>query len=506
MDGPDISFEPYNTNKIAPIDGSSMSVIHTYGRVVAMAEKTEAVLPSIYSLRPTIPGMTFNDYQGFDIIGDGHSDWTHYLDPFEDVYDAIAGSWLTILSLYNFTPGIIPPSDSTQSKTYTNYQETIDNVCDQVSSKLPEFGRPGMMISGEIGCTRKYFTSKTHPETLSPITCCFKDANNAPSQMNSTKADTDDYKDRKRYYTCAYEHRNLSGNTCKNMLFEKTDKNFCYTGTIDEIYNKWTTGEKNCYYAYQRNVSAVPDEGFGTSSGDETVPVYQPVDKNLIRNYPFAVDKAKKLKEIIDNNSAGKLNLTASIDSTDYHPLNEVIFQLCKDYPFACKDFLTQECNAETPESLATSPNKLRWCGCNLQDNLYTKFYNLPKECTPMCNRDGVIPDSGLNLKPKQCYDTNLCIIDSLNVIYTQTKGSGDINIKQMCGGCDGNCQCRIEDNTFVLNNKMFKTDLNLNEICGSQTLFKPGETSKKTSTFLYVLILMIIGFVLLIFIGNMFT
>jgi hypothetical protein len=124
-----------------------------------------------------------------------------------------------------------------------------------------------------------------------------------------------------------------------------------------------------------------------------------------------------------------------------------------------------------------------------------------------MCNREGVIPNSGLNLKTKKCSDTTLCIIDNLNVIYTQKKGSGDINVKQLCGGCVSNCQCRVENNTLVLNNDMFKTDINLSEICSEQTLFTPGDTLvKKTSNSYYILILVIIGIILLGFIGNLFT
>lgn len=157
-----------------------------------------------------------------------------------------------------------------------------------------------------------------------------------------------------------------------------------------------------------------------------------------------------------------------------YSPFQDFLYNnVCCKFPVLCSSFLSASCAGYTMDQLQGNIAVANWCGCYMPEDAYREYvdnYQISKECTPACNRTGVIPmTNGVN-QPKYCTGTQ-CIIDDLAISLVNTTISGTININQMCGNCasgvGASCDCRISQNAINLNNTG-TINLNINETCTS--------------------------------------
>lgn len=295
--------------------------------------------------------------------------------------------------------------------------------------------------------------------------CCFQNGNQQ-SLANDDSAKYFYSKNGNLIETCPFEYRSISSPSCYPKFEDR-----CLSGSDinkDTIGQKWSQsadGQINCLDAFRQIVSS--DENLSSEYTDPSKQIYNPipqiVDPNLIRNPSKAKLLVSKLFSVINQN---KIDITASVDSPDYNPISDTLYAICKDYPFTCKDNLDSFCSNDNTFTLMNNPNRLRWCGCHMPDSGYGKYtdvYNIPKECSPVCKKDFVIPDVENTLLGSvlQCKNKDLCIIDDVNISFLR---GGNLNISQVCGECvnGGSCQCAIENDAFISGG-----DVNISQVCG---------------------------------------
>ena len=112
--------------------------------------------------------------------------------------------------------------------------------------------------------------------------------------------------------------------------------------------------------------------------------------------------------------------------------------EICTTAPSLCATELYNICKNYKIEDMVANPNILEWCGCYLDPSEYNKHYgryNISAECTPICNRDDVIPRITDNYTKATCTESK-CIIDNtiLNIISSSIEGN--ISFNQVCHGC----------------------------------------------------------------------
>tara|TARA_R110002126_G_scaffold184171_2_gene332608 strand:- start:7914 stop:10790 length:2877 start_codon:yes stop_codon:yes gene_type:complete len=121
-------------------------------------------------------------------------------------------------------------------------------------------------------------------------------------------------------------------------------------------------------------------------------------------------------------------------DSSFYNTM----WKICNQVPGLCTDILNDMCNGYTATEIATNPFLTPWCSCYLQDSEYQKYeaFGIDRECSPLCNRTGVIPSVSATGQSNICQQT-ICVLDdtSVDLINTTFEG-GEINFNQICGSC----------------------------------------------------------------------
>lgn len=114
------------------------------------------------------------------------------------------------------------------------------------------------------------------------------------------------------------------------------------------------------------------------------------------------------------------------------------MWKICNQIPGLCVDILNEMCNGYTATEIATNPFLTPWCSCYLQDSEYQKYetFGITRECTPLCNRTGVIPSVSATGQSNICQQT-VCVLDDTTVdLINTTFDGGEINFNQICGSC----------------------------------------------------------------------
>lgn len=135
-----------------------------------------------------------------------------------------------------------------------------------------------------------------------------------------------------------------------------------------------------------------------------------------------------------------------------YDSFQHTLTQACHDLPGVCSLAQNNLCNGCTRSAISNNPDLIQLCGCfspNLDPNIYTR--NIPKQCDPLCSNSFAAKDADPNTgSVASCTDT-VCVID--NVSITTTKSTvGNINISQVCQGCNTTTGCTCVIDTSVAN------------------------------------------------------
>jgi hypothetical protein len=159
-----------------------------------------------------------------------------------------------------------------------------------------------------------------------------------------------------------------------------------------------------------------------------------------------------------------------------YNTLQDVIIQICKANPGICVNALRTAGASLNTQRLAENPLAAQLFGCYLPDTEYQTYidnYNVPKECTPLCNTSNTIPlvgPDGVTLLP--CSSSS-CIIDDVTIALSQSNVGGSVNFSQICQNCSStdpnvitNCSCLIEGTSVSIANSQIGGNIDFTQHC----------------------------------------
>ncbi|CAH6421717.1 Hypothetical protein HVR_LOCUS1357 [uncultured virus] len=352
------------------------------------------------------------------------------------------------------------------------------------------------IVGGGLQCTRQSFTGD-------PVTCCFNDVN---CVQNINDYTPQCFSDSDAQNTCADgvtgangqfvpNYRNIVSPDCQDVLFQ-----YC-TGTLPtddptstDWLARWTQnngGPGSCSDAVTRNIFLVPNAGTGHCFDTNIV-----TPTNGICNItpPFEFDAGgyfwaqglitATMKKYTDQG----FQIGTLPGFPGYNPFQDFLYNnICCPYPGLCQDGLDVACASYTAQRMSLNPTVSQWCGCHLNPNEYQAYsvkFNIPPECTPMCNRSGTLPIVGINGLPINCTQ-DICLIDGVTVNLINSQIGGGINFNQICAGCQNSqCSCIVSDTTVdIANSTIGGNVVPIGEGCGSIncTQTNPGTTGPST-------------------------
>lgn len=350
------------------------------------------------------------------------------------------------------------------------------------------------IIGGGLVCKRKSFTGD-------PVTCCFKDMDCTGESPASNPPQC--YSDPAKQHTCADgktsasgepvpNHRSITSTDCQDVLLQ-----YC-SGTLStddpnstDWLSRWTQnngGPGSCLYALNRNL-------FRKSAPClQITPPIIPGQCGL--QPPFEIDAEgyfwgqRLITEAVSHYERQGFQIGTLPGFQGYNPWQDFLYtNVCCPYPGLCQDVLNVVCANKTAQRISLNPAVAQWCGCHLPEGEYQSYstkFNIPPECTPMCNRSGTIPIVGINAEPIKCRQ-NICMIDGVTVNLINSQIGGGINFDQICGNCSGaQCSCIISGTTIDISNSTIGGNvIPINEGCGSFTCSQtnPGTTGPSTIT-----------------------
>lgn len=297
-----------------------------------------------------------------------------------------------------------------------------------------------------------------------PATCCFND-------YACNSSDSACFSDSAMNNTCSPDYRDITSTNCQDVIFD-----YCTGGltgdspTSTAWLSRWVSGTGNCVYAIKRNLFR--DGAFSKCS---TGPVPTPGGCGLPLPADFNAEGFFWAQELITTamtkyNAQG-FNLGVNPGDIGYNPWQEVMYDLCCPYPGLCQQGLQVVCSNRTTDRISLNPRTAQWCGCHLPIQEYEEYsakYNIPPQCSPVCNRPNSIPITGINGETIPCTQ-NVCIIDDVTVNIISSQVAGGITFEQVCGNCPGgNCSCIISNNTVdIVNSTIGGVVIPISEGCG---------------------------------------
>ena len=337
-----------------------------------------------------------------------------------------------------------------------------------------------------------------------PNTCCFRDL-----EYNRQNQYCFDNKDERS--TCNPRVRNMVGDGCRNQMdiycsgSDIQDDN----EWIEEIDKRWDPdNEQSCIYVLNRNLFGNPNTPGLLSE--------VPIDPCLFTDPSGFRYVQDLLSKVFERYSQAGFQIGALPGFNGYNQFQDtLIYPLCATTPGLCQDSLNLVCQGITLEELTRNPQLVKWCGCYLNNIEYSRYideYQINKECTPPCARQGNIPlanDSGFGIK---FCNQSVCIIDDVTIAL-EASNTGSVNFSQFCGACSGpaqgsgtssststcttnssdtnsnvtgstnnvvagSCQCII-NNVNIDTAGSLLGGIDLNEVCGSDTqCFRPNPDS----------------------------
>lgn len=319
-----------------------------------------------------------------------------------------------------------------------------------------------------VTCQRIKFTGD-------PLTCCLKDmaCSNIPPSSNPNQC----YSDELKQHTCSDgkngqpNYRSIVSKDCREFLYQ-----YC-TGTLptddpnsNEWLNRWTKkGRDSCVSILVRNII----QAEGPRCFDPPVnpgictPIRIPLDAE---GYFWAQGVITK---VLQRYQEQGFSIGTPPSYQGYNIFQDLLYsEICCPYPGLCQPALRNICSDKTAQRLSLNLPLMQWCGCHLPSNEYQNYsikYNILPQCTPMCNRQGVIPIVGINSEPITCQQ-NICIIDEINVNLINSQVGVGIEFDQVCGNCkNSQCSCIISNATIDINNSTINGNfVPISEGCGN--------------------------------------
>lgn len=303
----------------------------------------------------------------------------------------------------------------------------------------PAIQCPCGTVGTSVLCGRKLFTGD-------PVRCCMNDYH---CNGEFTGSVTACFSDARQQNTCADgkngqpNYRDVTSSACKPFVYQ-----YC-TGTLPSDdpnstawLDRWTAnqgGKGSCTNAVIRNL-------FTKVATPCTLPPPPPVSGlcNIGTDLPIDSEgyfwSANLVEAAIDKYTRQGFRLGTIPGFPGYNPFQDFLYNsICCPYPGLCQAALKRTCAVNTAQRISLNPAVAQWCGCYLPAGEYEDYsvkYNIPPECSPMCNRAGTIPLVGVDAKATICTQ-NICLIDDITVNLVNTQIGGGIDFNQICANCD---------------------------------------------------------------------
>lgn len=325
-------------------------------------------------------------------------------------------------------------------------------------------------IAGEsISCARNQFLGD-------PVVCCFNDyaCQNDPDKCFQTPA---------RQRTCDPAHRDLTTKPCQDLIepYCLGEKLFASQNSWQEIWLENSSVEINSDQELSSTIypsSYYSDEIVVSDRGKryperQKQPCLRAIARNITMGKVCSWDDIQEGSIITTNVNQDGLTWSANMLYNVYQKYKKEsgggglltgistdgidvdagfynsLWNICNKVPLLCTNgndqgavgILPELCANVTIDDIKKSPDTLKWCACHMPDKeyeSYTKRYGISKECTPICNRLGVMPSIDINGERKFCQD-NTCIIDKNTIDIVDSEITGGVNFNQICPGCGKN-------------------------------------------------------------------
>ena len=301
------------------------------------------------------------------------------------------------------------------------------------------------IVGSQVSCERLTFTGD-------PVTCCLA---NYECSHNPNAC----FSDPSTQNTCAPDLRNTTSTGCQDVLFQ-----YC-TGTLStddpnstSWLDRWTQnngGTGSCNDIVLKNIykNNLPCD-FPFLIQPEGICNLPPIAKINAEGYFWG---QQLISATMKKYTEQGFEIGALPGSPGYNPWQNFIYdRMCCSNPGICQSGLEVACAAKNSQRISFNPEEAKWCGCFLSQGTYEEYsikYNVPKECSPTCNRSGTIPIVGINGMPTICRQ-NICIIDDVTVNLVNSQIGGGINFENFCGNCQGtNCSCIISSTQVDITN-----------------------------------------------------
>lgn len=175
------------------------------------------------------------------------------------------------------------------------------------------------------------------------------------------------------------------------------------------------------------------------------------------------------------------------------NPFNLQAVELCNEVaaPGGCDLALTEICGVISDrDSLTGNEDVVQLCGCHLPAFLYNRYSPfidvqgiVQKECDPLCLYPNAIKEGDGAGGLRTCTQ-GVCIVDISNINVVDSLINQDITINQVCGTASSgnrfNCYIGL-DVIGGFNDIINEKNVNLNEQCGSCSLFDPVNPTNNT-------------------------
>jgi hypothetical protein len=376
---------------------------------------------------------------------------------------------------------VIPTPGSTLYFTTYSSTEDIGNIANCDQNKCAGYS----LFSGCTGnCTRNSFVGD-------PLQCCFGDLTCAGGNdqfcfsysTSSTNPSA----------TCAPDigsvtgTRNITNSTCSDVVLsyctgqdlEPSDDSwiFRWINPDGSVINPSTvplpgqpSTNRGCYYAYLRNLYSATTEYCPTQfPPNGTPPAPVPLSVSGLENN-------QNLMAAVFARYQQNGFVIGSIPGTQgYSVFQNFLFDtICSQNPEVCASALQVICSQYTADRLTFNPELSFFCGCylpNAEYDTYAELYSINKECTPMCNRNNVIPlvDGAGNVLSCQ---QGVCLIDNITINLIDSQVGNGVSFGNFCNSCTptSQCNCTISGTTIDVVNTTIGGSVVLNNGC-SQTL-----------------------------------
>lgn len=299
------------------------------------------------------------------------------------------------------------------------------------------------IIGNAARCRRRAYNAD-------PLLCCNRD-------LSCNKDEQFCFSDSTETKTCDPRYRDMASPECGQLMIDYCTGSDVPIGNTQEWVNRWVTNvnisgqtfNSPCYDSIYRNLY----------SGQVAACAKPPIPNSGVPSTAGYLYAQELMYRMIQRYIADGGDL-ASIESSETNAqLNDLISKICTTTPGLCTRALNSYCVNINSNTLVRNPEYLKWCGCYMSQENYSKYTNLygvSRECTPTCNMEGVIPlatsDGTSFLRCSQ----NLCIIDDISISIAQSTVSGNINFSQICNSCtsegsSGTCNCSITGGNFTI-------------------------------------------------------